>query len=185
MLLFIRNGEPVLNQNDAGAHQHFFKLRNGSKELLVLVIGAKAHHLFNPRPVVPAAIKQNNLATGWKVTDVALEIPLGALTLARGRKRCHTSYPWVEPLGDALNGATLTRRVATFEEHNKLQLILNHPVLQLHQLTLQPKELAKIKSAVDGSIGGRTLLRAIKQKCIEPVVIKLHFKLFVVAIKKV
>src|SRR4029453_17769034 len=41
---------------------------------------------LRPGPVFPATVEQNDLARGWEVFDVPLEVPLGALPFRRRRK---------------------------------------------------------------------------------------------------
>src|SRR2546427_1931901 len=55
VLLLVRNRKPVFDELYARAHQHFFKLRHGAEELLVLLIGAEAHDTLDTGAVVPAA----------------------------------------------------------------------------------------------------------------------------------
>ena len=88
MLLLVGDREPVLDQDDAGAHQHPFELGHRAEELLVLVVGAEAHHALDAGAVVPAAVEQHDLAGRRQMRHVALEIPLGALALVgRGQRR--------------------------------------------------------------------------------------------------
>ena len=74
----VADGEPVLDEHDAGANEHPLELRAGAQELLVLVVGAEAHHALDAGAVVPAAVEQDDLAGGRQVRDVALEVPLRA-----------------------------------------------------------------------------------------------------------
>jgi len=43
--------------------------------------------------------------------------------------------PWIETLGDAFDHAALAGGIAALENHNHLELLMLHPVLQFHQLT--------------------------------------------------
>jgi hypothetical protein len=64
VLFIVRDRKPVLDQLNAAAHQHFFEFGHRTEELFVLVVVAKAHDFFNPRAVVPTAVKQHDLARG-------------------------------------------------------------------------------------------------------------------------
>ena len=89
--------------------------------------------------------------------DVALEIPLGALALGRRRQRHGAADARVEALGHALDHAALAGGVAALEQHDDLELVGDHPVLQLDQLALQAQQLGEIQAAVDdlrsGNVG--------------------------------
>lgn len=115
VLLGVGDGEPVLEQLDARARQHLFELRHAAEEFLVLFVVAETHDPLDPGTVVPAAVEQDDLATGRQVRDVALEIPLGLLAVVRRGQRGDPADPRVEALGDALDHAALARRVAPLE----------------------------------------------------------------------
>jgi len=105
----------------------------------------KAHHALDPGAVVPAAIEQHDLAACGQVRHVALEIPLGALAIARCWQRDGTAHAWIESLGDALDGAALAGRVATLEHNDHLLPAGHDPVLELDQFGLQLEQLPEIK----------------------------------------
>ena len=69
--------------------------------------------------------------------DVALEVPLPLLTLGRLLQRHDARAAWIEVLHEALDGATLARRVAALEQNDDLLLGLLDPTLRLEQLDLQ------------------------------------------------
>src|SRR6202041_2026555 len=83
VLLVVGDREPVFDQHDPRAHEKALEVGYGSEEVLVFLVGAKAHHPFDASAVVPAAVKQHDLAAGRKMLNVALEIPLAALALGR------------------------------------------------------------------------------------------------------
>jgi hypothetical protein len=83
----------------------------------------------------------------WRV---ALEVPLGALALGRRRQGHDAADARIEPLGDALDHAALAGGVAALEQHHDLELAgADHPVLQLHELALQPEQLGEVELAVE------------------------------------
>ena len=65
------------------------------------------------------------------------------------RQRHRAADARIEPLGHALDDAALARRVAALEQHDQLELVGHHPVLQLDQLALQAQQLGEILPAVD------------------------------------
>jgi hypothetical protein len=55
----------------------------------------------------------------------------------------------VQTLRNALDDAALAGGVAPFEDHHDLQLLVHHPVLQLHELALQAEQLVEVEVAVE------------------------------------
>ena len=140
-------------KNDPRADEHSFERRHRTEKLLALGLGAVAHDALDARTVVPAAIEEDDFASRRQVCDVTLEIPLRAFALARRRQRRHAAHARVQALRDALDDAPLPGGVAPFEDHDELALLVDDPILQLDELTLQPKELSKVLVALGG--GGR------------------------------
>ncbi len=70
------------------------------KKLFDVGIGAESHYALDAGPIIPAAIEQHDFTAGREVRDIALEIPLGALTLVRRRQRGDATDPRIEALGD-------------------------------------------------------------------------------------
>ena len=108
------------------------------------LVGAEAHHPLDAGAVVPAAVEQHHLAGRRQVGHIALEVPLRALAVVRRRQRRHPAHARVEPLRDALDDAALAGGVAALEQDHDLLPAVHHPVLQLHQLALQPEQLAEV-----------------------------------------
>ena len=97
--------------------------------------------MLDARAVVPASVEQNHLARGRQVGDVALEVPLRSFSLGRRRKRHDPDIPRVEQRSHALDDATFAGRVASFKENDHPQPTMPDPLLELHQLDLEPAEL--------------------------------------------
>ena len=125
----------------ARAHQHALELRAGAHELLVLLLGAEAHHPLDAGAVVPGAVEQDDLAGGGQVGDVALEVPLRLLALGRRGKRDDAADARVRPLGDALDHAALAGGVTPLEDHDDLQPVGLDVLLHDHELALEPSQL--------------------------------------------
>src|SRR5688572_24214801 len=98
VLLFVGNGKPVLDELYARAAQHLFKFRYGAEKFFVLLVGAKAHDALNAGAVVPAAVKQHDLAGGGQVRNITLEVPLRTFAVIGSRQRRHAAHARVEPL---------------------------------------------------------------------------------------
>ena len=116
-LLLARHREPELDQGDAGAHEHALELRRLPHELVVLLVGAEAHHPFDAGAVVPTAVEQHDLAFTGEVLYVALEVPPALLLLGglgEGRRPWHRG---VEVFHEAFDGAALAGGVAALEHH--------------------------------------------------------------------
>src|SRR6185312_16792843 len=132
-----------------GADEHLLELRHGAEELLQLLGRAEAHDALDPGAVVPGTVEEHHFAGGGEVRHITLEIPLATLALSRRRERHDAADARIEPLGDALDRPSLAGRIAAFEQHRDLELVVLHPILQPHQLVLQAKELAEIDLAVE------------------------------------
>ena len=117
--------------------------------------------------------------------NIPLEVPLRALALARCRKCRNAADAWIESLRDPFDGAALSGRVASFEEDNHLEIVRHDPVLQLDQFALQPEKLHEVDPPVQGSVRRLPLGGNVHEQFIDPIVIKLHFELFVVAVDQI
>src|SRR3954452_9151944 len=141
LLLGVADRDPVLAQLDAVAHQHPLELWAGAQELAVLLVGAEAHHVLDAGAVVPGAVEEDELSGRRQVRDVALEVPLRALAVRRRAERHDSGAAGVQRLEDALDRAALARGVAPLEDQHDALAGLLDPVLQLHQLEMQPGDL--------------------------------------------
>src|SRR5208282_3242127 len=131
LLFFIVHRKPELDEVDARPDQHFLELRTRPQELSVFDLGAEPHHALDAGAVVPAPVEQHDLPSARQFSDVALEIPLTTLAFSRCTECHHAADAWIEALGDALNGPTLTGRVPAFEYDYDLEALETDPFLQL------------------------------------------------------
>ena len=177
VLLVVGDREPVFDQDDAGADQQALEFRRGVEEVLVLLVGAEAHDALDAGPIVPAAVEQHDLAARRQMRDIALEIPLGALALARRGQRDDPADARIEPLRDALDDAALARGIAALEHHDDLQLLMHDPVLQLDQFALQAKQLVEIEPAARRSAEG--VVAQLIHQAGNMFVVDFHLQLFV------
>ena len=71
----------------------------------------------------------------------------------------------------------LPAEVAALEDHQHLELLMLHPVLQPHQFVLQPEQFAKIDLAVERLLGRPG--HALGDQLVEPVLLHLHLQFLV------
>ena len=181
VLFLVGDREPVFDQYDAGAHQHALEFRHRAEELLDVLFGAKPHDPLDAGAVVPAAVEQHDFAAGRQMRDVALEIPLRALALARRRQRRDATDPRIEPLGDALDDAALAGGIPALENHHHLELVVLHPALQFHQFALQAEQLLEIDLPVDALLDG--VAGEFAGQRVETIVVDLKLKLLLEAVE--
>ena len=137
MLLIVRDGKPVFDELDTAACQHLFEFRHGAEKLFVFVIIAKAHDALNASTVVPAAIKQHDLACGGQMRHVALKVPLCAFTVVGSGQGSHPANAGVQALRDALDDAAFAGCISAFKQNHNAMAMGHHPVLQLDEFALQ------------------------------------------------
>ena len=119
-LLLAADRKPELDQVNVVARQHALELRRLTHELQVLLVRAEAHHALDPGAVVPTAVEHNDLAGGWQVLHVTLEIPLAALGFTGFFQGDDMRATRVEVLHKALDRTTLAGRITAFEEDDHL-----------------------------------------------------------------
>src|SRR5262245_60191109 len=181
LLLLVGDREPVFDQLDPGAHEHALELGRGVEELLVLRVGAEAHHALDPGAVVPAAVEEHDLARGREVRHIALEIPLGALAVVGGGQGGDATHARIEALGDALDDAALACGVAPLEQDHEPVPGVDDPVLELHQLALEAEQLAEVVEAL-----GAALVRLpVRVDAAGDPVVDLHLELLVEPVERV
>src|SRR5258707_4069864 len=81
----------------------------------MLLRRTESHHLLDTRPVVPGPVEQDDLTPRRQMRDIALVVPLPALPLGGCRQRGYPRDARAQIFGDALDGPTLARDVATFK----------------------------------------------------------------------
>ena len=162
--LFLRaHREPVLDQPDAGPHEHALELGAGPKELAVFLLGAEPHYPVDARAVVPAPVEEDDFAGRRQVRDVPLEVPLRLFPFCRLGQCGHAADAGIEPRGDAGDGAALAGRVAPFEDDHHFLALVDHPFLELGQFDLQAGQFRLVGLAAQFLLlillhGGRRLL---------------------------
>src|SRR5277367_2501150 len=89
------------------------------QESAIFLLGTEAHDVLDAGPVIPAAVEQHDLASGWQVADVSLEVPVGPLALRWRGQSSDPGYPRVEVLRHALDRAALSGRIPALEYHDE------------------------------------------------------------------
>src|SRR5208282_5720421 len=57
MLFLVGDRKPILDEPDAGTHEHALELRHRTKEFFVFSVAAKSHYVLDASAVVPAAVE--------------------------------------------------------------------------------------------------------------------------------
>ena len=136
LLLFFGNAEVELDQQGTLAHQVFFKTDHPAHKIVIFFFGTEAEHRLHHRPVVPAAVEENDLAAPGELCDIPLEEPLGALLLG-GFAQCHHPVAFfVHVTGDPPDGAPFTGSIPAFENDNHALSGLFQRFLHLDQFRL-------------------------------------------------
>ena len=112
----------------------YFSICGQSDRMLVLVRRTKAHDVFDPGAIVPAAVEDDDLAAGRKMLHVALHEHLRFLAIRRRGQRYDAEYAWTDLLGNRLDGASLAGGVPAFEQDDDLELLFLDPILELAEL---------------------------------------------------
>jgi len=116
LLLLIAHREPVLAQHDSVVDEQLLEHRALREKSAVLFGGTEPHHPFDPGPVVPGPVHEDDFPGSRQVRDVALEIPLSSLALGRSGQSDDPRNPGIQELRDAFDRAPLPRGVASFED---------------------------------------------------------------------
>src|SRR6185437_10132287 len=103
---------------NVAANEHPFELGRLAHEFEVFRRRAKSHHPLDTGTVVPGSVEEHDLTGRRQVSNIALEVPLGLLTFRRLLQRHHSRTPWIQVLGESLDRAALSRRIAPFEKQH-------------------------------------------------------------------
>jgi len=71
------------------------------------------------------------------MSNVALNVHLGLFPFGRCGQRDHPKYPRADALGDTLDHAAFSRRVAPLEYYDDLESLVLYPFLELHQFDMK------------------------------------------------
>ena len=115
-LLLVADFEPKFDELDAGIDDKSLDLGADLQKAPVLLVRAKAHHAFYARPVIPTAVEDHDLACPREVLHVALHIHLRLLAVRWRRQGNNAEDAGTHALGDCLDRAAFSRRVAALEE---------------------------------------------------------------------
>src|SRR3954462_15302502 len=111
-LLVLANIEKILSQNNVVIDDHLpLDYRNHFQEFFILIVVAESHHSLDPRPIIPRAVEENDLACRRELRHVTLEIYLRLLAV-RGCGQCHVPVDaWACAGSNPADYATLARCV--------------------------------------------------------------------------
>src|SRR4030095_7618802 len=138
----------------------FLDLRAELQETSMVLFGAKTHHVFDAGAVVPAAVKDHDLARCWKLLNVTLHEHLRFFPIRRRRKRHHSKHAWAHAFGDGLDGSPLAGGVASFEHDDDSGSSGLNPILQMTKLDLKLAQLLLVSFAFHfGGVARRSVRR--------------------------
>src|SRR5258705_4085721 len=152
-LLLVGYREPVLAQDDAVVDEHLFEDGRLPQEPRMLLRRTESHHLLDTPPVVPGPVEQDDLTPRRQVRHIALVVPLPALPLGGCRQRGYPRDARAQILGDALDGPTLARGVATFEDDHDPGPGFPGPFLEPHEFRLKVEQFGSVDGFGDRSRG--------------------------------
>jgi len=118
------------------ANQKSLKDGTVPEKLTVLFLGTKAHHLLHPGAVVPAAVEDDDFASGGQLFNVALSMELRFLPLGRRRECDHAKDARADALHDALDHAAFAGSISSFENDHDAGVRRLDPVLEFDKLNL-------------------------------------------------
>ena len=148
-LLLLVHGQPVLEKQHAIVGKHLLEHRRLLQEGLGLLRGAEPHDTLHPRPVVPAAVEQHDLATRRQILQVALEVPLALLAFGRFGQRHGAALAWVHALRESCDDAALAGRVAPLDDHHQALSGRQHPARYIVELDLQGLQFLQVHRLVE------------------------------------
>jgi hypothetical protein len=85
LLLLLADLHPVFDDFDPAVHDVLLKLGAEFQELSLLFFGAKTHHVFYSRAVVPTSVKDDNFSGRRKMLTVTLHVYLSLFAIRRTR----------------------------------------------------------------------------------------------------
>ncbi len=116
---------------------YFFDLRTEIQKSIVLLVGAKSHHVFDAGAIVPAAIEDDDFAGRWISFDVALHEHLGLLTVGGSRKGDDSKHPRTHSFRDGFDGSTFAGGISSLQQDDDTRSLRLDPFLQVAKLDLQ------------------------------------------------
>ncbi|MNI65742.1 hypothetical protein D3C73_1212610 [compost metagenome] len=139
-MFFFADFQPVLEQNDSRFREGALHQRHRLQETLGLFLGAKTQHPFHAGAVVPATVKNHDLAGGGQEGKVPLHIHLGLLAIRGCGQRDDTEDARADARCDGLDRATFTGAIASFKNNAHLGARVNDPLLKLDEFDVQPRQ---------------------------------------------
>jgi len=103
---------------------------------------------------------------------------MGTLALGGRRQRHHLAAARVQALRHPFDDATLAGGVAAFEQDEDLELLVDHPILELDELLLQPQQFLEIEATSDLIGAGASFF----QQSREPIVVDFELEFLIDAV---
>ena len=137
LLLLFADLEPEFYEDDPGIDHVFFDLRRQFQETAVSRLVDETHHVFDAGAVVPAAVEDDDFASGGEMLDIALEKQLALLPFGRRGQGNDPEYSGAHSFRKRPNGATFARGIATLESDDDPKALLLNPFLQMTEFDLK------------------------------------------------
>src|SRR5580693_8825633 len=110
----------------------------------MLVLVGKPHHVFDARPVVPAAVENDDLTSGGKMRNITLNIHLAFFAVARRRQGDNSKNARADPFADGLDCPAFASRVSPLKYDNDSCSFGLHPILKPAKLDLKLAQMLLI-----------------------------------------
>src|SRR5688572_7177562 len=115
---------------------------------MMLRFRAEPHHILDPGAVVPAAVKNHDLAGSREMLHVPLHVHLALFAIRRGRQRDNAKHARADALSDGADGSSLARAVASLEHDDDAQPLGLHPRLECAEFRLKASQLLLVLLAI-------------------------------------
>ena len=125
------------------------ELRRDFEKALDLLHRAELHHALDAGAIVPAAIKDHDLAASRKMPHVSLDVHLRLFPVGRRGQRDDAENARADAFGDRLDDPALAGAVAALEHDADLKAFGDDPELQFHEFSMQPGQFALVTLVVE------------------------------------
>src|SRR5271166_6031628 len=141
LLLRLSDFQPVLDEDNPRVDDVLLHLRTERKEAVMLFFCAEAHHVFHTGAVVPAPVKDHDLAGRGEMLHVALHVHLRFFPVGWRGEGHQAKDARTYAFRYCAYGATLAGGIASLEHDYYPQALVLCPVLQLAEFCLELPKL--------------------------------------------
>jgi hypothetical protein len=144
VLLVLAYFKPILDKNDAIILKQTFEIGTVAKKGLVLLLGTKAHYVFNESSVVPTPVENYDLAGGGHLLYISLDVHLRFVTFCWSRQGDVMEHSRTDAFHDAMDHSALSSCVAALEYNDNPRPGGFDPFLHLDELRLKFSQFPRI-----------------------------------------